>query len=536
MIIDLTQGKPAKKLFNLALPMVLSMIFQQLYNLVDSIIVGRWVGGNALYAVSASYSITMIFLAVATGASIGITVVAGRYFGAKKNGDLKTTVSTALIGMAVLAAVFTVVGALLSKVVLDLLKTPPDIIADATAYLQIFFFGLIFIYIYNVVSGAFAAVGDSKTSLVFLIISSVLNIGLDLLFVGVFHMGVAGAAWATLISQAVSAVPALMVLFRRLNKLPSEKAAWFDFTHLRIIMRVAIPSIIQHSIVSLGNVFIQFRVNVYSNTDIAVGVAYSAAIKLNTFAINCLVTMGNAMSSFAAQNLGAGKPDRVRRGCRAGILMSMCLAVPFILVYCIFGSEAIRLFMDTSKDANIDSVISIGKQFLYIVSPFYLVVPIKIISDGVLRGGEQMIAFMTSTFSDLVLRVAFAFILSMCTPLGVSGIWWAWPIGWLISVGVSLVFYFRGKWHPEGDLHGGLGEESGQVGAALEVDSVAGAECPEGDLHGGLGEESGQVGAALEVDSVAGAECPEGVLDGGSGEESEEINSVDAENKGGNHE
>lgn len=422
------------------------MVFQQMYNLVDSIIVGRQLGGNALYAVNASYSLTMIFLAVATGAGIGITVVAGRYFGAKKNEDLKTTVSTALIGMAVLAVVFTAVGALLSGPVLELLRTPDYIMADATAYLRIFFFGLIFIYVYNVVSGAFAAVGDSKTSLVFLILSSVLNIGLDLLFVCVFHMGVAGAAWATLISQAVSAVPALIVLYLRLRKLPSEKAKLFDFTHLRIIMRVAVPSIIQHSIVSLGNVFIQLRVNVYSNADSAVGVAYAAAIKLNTFAINTLMTIGNAISSFAAQNLGAGLPDRVKQGWRAGIIMSMCLAVPFILVYCIFGEPAIKLFMDSSKSANIEDVIRIGKQFLYIVSPFYIVIPVKMISDGVLRGGEQMLAFMTSTFSDLVLRVAFAFVLSLWTPLGETGIWWAWPIGWVISIGVSLIFYFRGKW------------------------------------------------------------------------------------------
>lgn len=448
MITDLTQGKPSKALFFLALPMVISMVFQQLYNLVDSIIVGQFVGGNALYAVGSSYSLTMIFMAVATGASIGVTVVAGKYFGGKKYGDLKTTVSTAFIGMFVLAVVFTIVGVIISKPVLLLLGTPErdGILNDAVTYLQIFFFGLVFIYIYNVVSGAFAAVGDSKTSLVFLIISSLLNIGLDLLFVCVFHMGVAGAAWATLISQAVSAVPAAIVLYIRLSKLESEKAPWFDFVHLKIILRVAIPSIIQHAIVSLGNLFIQERVNFFDSEIHPVGTAYTAAIKLNTFAINCFIMIGNASSSFTAQNLGAGRPERVKQGCKAGIFISACIAVPFILIYCLFGNAAMQLFIDESNTANIEEVIKIGRQFLFIVSPFYIVIPIKIVMDGILRGGERMFDFMASTFTDLILRVGFAYILTLWTPLNETGIWWSWPIGWLVSIGVSFGCYISGKW------------------------------------------------------------------------------------------
>lgn len=446
MITDLTRGKPSKRLIMLAMPMVLSMVFQQLYNLVDSIIVGRFVGSDALYAVGASYSITMIFMAVATGASIGITVVAGRYFGSQKYGDLKTSVSTTFIGMFALAVIFTLLGALLSNSILELLGTPQKIISDAVTYLQIFFFGLVFIYIYNVASGAFAALGDSKTSLIFLIISSVLNIGLDLLFVCVFKLGVAGAAWATLISQAVSAIPATIVLYCKLQKLQSEKTPWFDFVHLKIILRVAIPSIIQHSIVSLGNLFIQERVNFFSDINDAVGPAYTAAIKLNTFAVNCFIMIGNAASSFTAQNLGAGKPERVKQGCKAGVLISACIALPFILVYCIFGEAAIRLFLEESTSNNIDEVIRIGRQFLYIVSPFYLVIPIKIVMDGILRGGERMFAFMSSTFTDLILRVAFAYILTLFTSLGETGIWWSWPIGWIISIGVSLGCYLSGRW------------------------------------------------------------------------------------------
>ncbi len=456
MVTDLTQGKPSKRLFNLALPMVISMLFQQLYNLVDSIIVGRYVGGNALYAVGASYSVTMVFLAVATGTSVGITVVAGKFFGAKKYADLKTTVSTTFIGMFVLSLFFMIAGALLSKPILQLLGTPDYVMGDAVAYLQIFFYGLPFIYIYNVVSGAFAALGDSQTSLIFLIISSLLNIVLDLLFVCVLNTGVAGAAWATLISQAVSAIPALFILYVKIKKFPGERAPWFDGMHLKVVARVAVPSIVQHAIVSLGNLFIQERVNFFSDTannptaNEAVGPAYTAAIKLNTVAINCFIAVGNAASSFTAQNLGAGKPDRAKKGWISGIIMSLVIAVPIILFYCLFGDVALQLFLTSETSNNMSEIIRVGRQFLYIVSPFYMVIPIKIVSDSVLRGGERMTEFLISTFSDLVLRVAFSYVLTLFTSLGESGIWWSWPIGWVISVFISLAFYFSGRWQNVG--------------------------------------------------------------------------------------
>ena len=450
MITDLTQGKPSKMLFNLALPMVISMLFQQLYNLVDSVIVGRFVGGNALYAIGSSFSYTMVFLAIATGTSAGLTVVAGKFFGAKKYADLKTTVSTTFISMIAVSILFTVLGALLSEPVLRLLGTPDYIIDDAVAYLQIFFYGLTFICIYNVTAGAFAAVGDSKTSLVFLIISSLLNIGLDLLFVCVFNMGVAGAAWATLLSQAVSAIPALLVLYKRLSKLESEQSPWFSFRHLKIVVRIAIPSMVQHAIISLGNMLIQERVNFFSAQNEAVGTAYTAAIKLNTVAINCFVTMGNAASSFTAQNLGAAKPERVKKGFVAGSLIAICMAVPLIIIYCFFSDYALQLFLVEKTSANIDEILRVGRQFLTIISPFYLIIPVKIVADSILRGGECMSQFLTSTFTDLLLRVAIAYLLTIFTPLAEAGIWWSWPIGWVISVVISLAFYFKGNWQNAG--------------------------------------------------------------------------------------
>ncbi len=446
MITDLTKGKPSARLVNLALPMGLSIIFQQLYNIADSAIVGRFVGGESLYAISASYSVTMIFLAVATGSSIGITVVAGKFFGAKKYIDLKTSINTAVIGILVVSAVFALSGAFLSEPILKLLKTPTDIMKEAKAYLQIFFYGLPFIYLYNAVSGAFAAIGDTKTTLYFLIFASLLNIGLDLLAVIVLKMGVEGAAYATLISQALSSVPAFFVLIKRLKGLNCEKAPLYSFAHQLTIIKIAVPSIIQHSIVSLGNLFIQERVNTFAAADISIGTAYSAAIKLNTFAINTFAAIGNATSSFTAQNLGGGEVGRVRSGYKAGVLSAVVMALPFTLCYVAMPSVCLKLFLDSSTTENIQNVITYGKQFLYIVSPFYALIVVKIVTDGVLRGGERMAEFMASTFLDLMLRVSFAYVFTLGFGMDQTGIWWAWPVGWIISIIVSVAFYIRGKW------------------------------------------------------------------------------------------
>lgn len=446
MITDLTKGKPSAKLINLALPMVLSIVFQQLYNLADSAIVGRYVGGNSLYAISSSYSVTMIFLAVATGSSIGITVVAGKYFGAKKYEDLKTSISTAIIGILFVSVIFAAIGALLSQPILKLLGTPSDIMDEARIYLQIFFFGLPFIYLYNAVSGAFAAMGDTKTTLYFLIFASLLNIALDLVAVIVLKIGVEGAAYATLLSQALSAIPAFFVLQARLRSIKCAKSPVYSFTHQITIIKIAVPSIIQHSIVSLGNLFIQERVNSFASADISIGTAYSAAIKLNTFAINSFAAIGNAVSSFTAQNLGAGEVERVKKGYGAGVASAVVMALPFTLCYVLMPSLCLKLFLDESTTENIAKVIDYGKQFLYIVSPFYAFIVLKIVTDGVLRGGERMFEFMISTFSDLVLRVSFAYIFTLVLDMNQIGIWWAWPVGWVISIVISLVFYKRGKW------------------------------------------------------------------------------------------
>ena len=438
MIKDLTVGKPERVLWKFSLPLLGSILFQQLYNIADSLVAGKFVGENALAAVGNSYEITLIFIAFAFGCNIGSSVVIAKLFGAKRWNDVKTAVNTTLIASAALCAVLMLLGFLLCPALLRVINTPDEIFADSRLYLNIYIGGLIFLFLYNIATGIFSALGDSTTPFIFLAISSVSNIFVDILFVTAFHMGVAGVAWATFLCQAVSCVLAVAVVFRRLRQLPSERAPLFSGRLLGEITRIAIPSILQQSFISVGNILIQSIINSYGAPVIA---GYAAAIKLNNMIITSFTALANGMSNFTAQNLGAKLPDRVREGFRGGAKMVYALAIPVAALYVLASEPLIRLFMTDASALALQT----GVSFLRIVSSFYLVVNIKLIADGVLRGSGAMRHFMIGTFTDLILRVVLAFILS-ATPLGANGIWMSWPIGWSIATTVSLVFYKKGVW------------------------------------------------------------------------------------------
>ena len=440
MIKDLTEGEPQKILVQFTMPMFVSVIFQQLYNIADSMIVGNFArhGEDALAAVGASYPITMIFMAIALGCNVGCSVVISQLFGAKNYREMKTAVSTTMIASAVLSAVLTVLGLLLSPVMLGALQTPGNILGDAGVYLKIYIGGFIFLFLYNITTGVFTSLGDSKTPLYFLIGSSLSNILLDWIFVAVCHWDVAGVAWATFICQGIACILAVVTLQRRLKAVKcSEKPQPFSFPMLKRIARIAIPSVLQQSFVSVGNIFIQRLINGYGSSVIA---GYSAAIKINTFAITCFGTLGNAISSFTAQNIGAGKEERVKKGFGAGLRMGFVIGVPFFLLCFFAGTSMIRLFMDGGAAEAVHT----GTQFLRIVAPFYFVVSMKLEADGVLRGSGAITCFMITTFSDLILRVVLGYVLSI--PFGTTGIWMSWPVGWIIGTGLSLMFYFQGRW------------------------------------------------------------------------------------------
>ncbi len=440
MIKDLTQGNPRKVLWQFALPMFVSVIFQQMYNIADSVIVGNFAGNgeNALAAVGASYPITMIFMAIAMGCNVGCSVVISQLFGAKRYREMKTAVSTTLIASFVLSAVLTVLGVLFSSVMLSMIRTPENIFSDAAVYLRVYIGGFIFLFFYNVVTGIFTSLGDSKTPLYFLIGSSLSNIVLDWIFVAIFHWDVAGVAWATFICQGIACVLAMITLQRRLKRIAcEEKPELFSGEMLKRIALFAIPSVLQQSFVSVGNIFIQSLINGFGSSVIA---GYSAAVKINTFGVTCFGTIGNAVSNFTAQNIGAKNNERVKQGLRAGLIMGLLIGIPFFIFSFFEGPLLIRLFM---KEETV-TALNTGVEFLQIVAPFYFVISMKLTTDGVLRGSGAMTCFMVSTFSDLILRVALGYILAV--PFGTTGIWVSWPIGWAIGTIMSLVFYKKGVW------------------------------------------------------------------------------------------
>lgn len=436
---DLTVGKPSSVMVRFTLPLFISVVFQQLYNIADSMIAGRFAGEDALAAVGASYPITMLFMAVAVGSNIGCSVVVSALFGGKEYRRIRTAVSTALLTALALSLLLTAGGLLGSSALMRLINTPANIFADGALYLRIYIGGFTFLYVYNVVTGIFTALGDSKTPLYFLIGSSVGNIVLDYIFVAWFHWGVAGVAWATFLAQGVAGVLALLTLLRRMQALPDHEgpAERFSLSMLGRIAGIAVPSILQQSSVSVGNVFIQGLVNSYGSAVIA---GYSAAIKLNTFTITSFTTLGNGVSGFTAQNLGARRGERVGQGLRAGLVMGFCIALPFFLAFFFAGERMIGLFLENGTAA----AFATGRTFLRIVSPFYFVILVKLITDGVLRGAGAMNAFLVSTFTDLVLRVALAFVLAV--PFGADGIWMSWPIGWSVATVITAVYYLSGRW------------------------------------------------------------------------------------------
>ena len=431
---DLTVGKPSTVLWQFCLPLFGSIVFQQLYNIADSFVAGRFIGENALAAVGNSYEITLIFIAFAFGCNIGCSVVVSSLFGGRQYGEMKTAVSTAMISSAVVCLTLMAGGLIFCDPLLAAIQTPAELLADSKLYLDIYIWGLPFVFFYNISTGIFSALGDSKTPFLFLAASSLSNIAVDILFVTAFKMGVAGVAWATFLCQGVSCVLAVLVIALRLKKIhTTQPVRPFSLPILKRLAIIAIPSIAQQSFISVGNILIQGVINGFGP---AVMAGYSASIKLNNLVITSFTTLANGISNYAAQNLGAEKPQRVREGFRAGLKLVWSLCVPLVALYLLAGNLLLRAFMDNPSQGALDS----GIAFLRVVAPFYFVVSTKLVADGILRGAGLMRQFVIATFTDLILRVVLAFILS-ATALGSTGIWCAWPIGWGVATALSVLFY-----------------------------------------------------------------------------------------------
>lgn len=433
---DLTVGDPQTVLWKFCMPLFGSIVFQQLYNIADSLVAGKFVGENALAAVGNSYEITLVFIAFAFGCNMGCSVIVSKLFGARDFKGVKTAVSTACIFSGIICLLLMLVGITGSDLLLKLIRTPDEVFVDSRLYLDIYAWGLPFVFFYNIATGIFSALGDSKTPFFFLAVSSLSNIAVDIWFVKAFHMGVAGVAWATFLCQGVSCILAMTVIFRRLGKLESnEKSPLFDLQLLKQIVSIAVPSTLQQSFISLGNIAIQGIINGFGAPVMA---GYSAAVKLNNLVMTSFTTLGNGISNYTAQNLGAGKLSRIRQGFRSGIRLVWMLSLPLFLLYFFGGNLVLKLFLEEPTELAMRT----GMTFLRILSPFYFIISVKLVADGILRGAGRMRSFMTATFTDLILRVLLAYCFSR-TSLGATGIWCAWPIGWCTATVLSLAFYLN---------------------------------------------------------------------------------------------
>ncbi len=436
---NLITQPPARSLFFFALPMIIGNLFQQFYNMADSIIVGNLVGEEALAAVGASYSFTTVFIMIAIGGGIGASVLTSQYLGAGHYREMKSSVYTFLIAFAVFSTLLAVLGFVVNPTVLRLLKTPDNILSDAVSYLQIYFVGLPFMFMYNILSANFNALGRSRIPLFLLIFSSILNIVLDLWMVGSLKMGVAGAAVATVIAQGIAAVISLVILMRLLSTYAVEgKVQRFRSDMFVTGVKVAIPSIVQQSIVSIGMLLTQSAVNRFGSSALA---GYSAGTRLESLCIVPMIATGNAMSTFTAQNLGAGRPERVRQGYRAAYGIIIGFGVLLIAVSQLYYAPILSAFVEQGESAV---AFETGTAYFRFIGFFFSFLGFKAITDGILRGAGDIQVYMLANLINLAIRVAVA---QLCSPIwGIELIWYAVPMGWAANYLISYLWYRTGNW------------------------------------------------------------------------------------------
>ena len=431
--------KPWKALLLFALPMIIGNLFQQFYTMVDSIVVGRFVSENALAAVGASYALTTVFISVAIGGGVGASVITSRYFGARGYEKMKLSIRTALTVFLVLSLVLGGGGLLFGKQIMIALRTPADVLGDATVYLKIYFLGLPFLFMYNILSAMFNALGRSEIPLYLLIFSSLFNIVLDIFFVKQLAMGVAGVAWATLIAQGISAVFSFLILLREMKVYEVEgKLALFDKEEFFSMARVALPSILQQSTISIGMMLVQSVVNSFGAQVLA---GFSAGMRVESICIVPMAAMGNVMSAYAAQNIGAGRLDRVKRGYHTGYGIVAAFAVLLCLILELIYRPLILLFLGEEASA---AAYHTGAGYLQFIGWFFVLIGMKMITDGLLRGAGDMAMFTVANMVNLGIRVFASMIFA--PKFGVEVVWIVVPIGWAANYVISLLEYRTGKW------------------------------------------------------------------------------------------
>ena len=436
---DLTKGGETKTIIFFALPMLFGNLFQQFYNMVDSWVVGRFVGTDALAAVGTCFPVIFLMLSLIMGVTMGTSVLVSQYFGAKDYERVRKAVDAGYIVIFWAALAITAVGLASAGLIMRLLGVPPEILPQATAYLRIIFAGSLVSFGYNAVSAILRGLGDSKTPTVLLIIATVVNVVLDLVFVAVFHWGVEGAAWATVISQGISFLGSFFILnernpYARIN----FRDLKFDREVFKLSLRIGLPTGVQQTLVAAGMMVLTRIVNGFGAASMA---GFTAASRLDTLASMPAMNLGNALSTFTGQNLGAGKPERVRRGHRSAILVGAAFSVATSILVALLGGPLVSIF---SADP---AVIEVGRRYLLIVGSFYILFSTMFINNGLLRGaGDAFIPMISTILALWVVRVPSAMLFAGPLGLGTDGIWWSIPAGWLVGAAFTTLYYRGGRW------------------------------------------------------------------------------------------
>lgn len=434
----MTEGSIGRKLLVFCVPLILGNLLQQLYNTADSVIVGNFVGSNALAAVGSSGALIYLLIAFSQGVSVGAGVVISHYLGADDSRNTSTAVHTALAIVAILGVVLTAAGVALSRALLELLNTPDDVMADSVTYLRIYFGGVLFNVVYNMTAGILNAAGNSRRSLLYLAIASVTNIVLDLVCVALLDMGVAGAAIATNVSQLLSCVLSLGYLMR-VNA--PYRVVWRE---LRIdgrmagnIIRIGLPTGIQNMVISLSNAVVQSSVNAFGSDAMA---GFGAYMKIDGFNILPVLSLSLAMTTFTGQNLGAGKVERVKKGMRVTLAMGLGYTLATGALLLVFSAPLMRLFTDNA------AAVAYGQLAMRYFCPFYFFLGIMHILAGTVRGAGKSIPPMVIMLVSLcVVRIAW---LKLVAPLygTIDGVFIAYPITWAVGMGLMVLYSVFGKW------------------------------------------------------------------------------------------
>jgi putative MATE family efflux protein len=438
---DLTKGKEQGLIFRFAVPMLIGNVFQQLYNIVDSLVVGNFLGKDALAAVGASFPVIFTLISLIIGIATGTTIIIAQYFGAKDLENVKRAIDTMYIFTFIASVIVSIAGIIFTDEIFRLLQLPEELLPQAGAYLNVYLAGMIVFFGFNGISAVLRGLGDSKTPLYFLILASIVNIGLDLLFILVFGWGIASVALATVIAQGGAFVTAIIYLNKTHEIIRfSLRGLVFDRAIFNKSLRIGLPSGLQHTFVALGMMALMGLVNTFGTTVIA---AYSVAQRVDSLAMMFAMNFSAALTSFTGQNIGAGNFERVKRGLRTTLVMGSAISLAVTAVVLLFGSVIMGLF---TPDGD---VVATGTRYLNIVSPFYITFTGMFVIGGVMRGaGDTLIPMFLTLFSLWLVRIPLAFFLSSF--MGETGIWWAIPIGWLSGTVFSYLYYLTGKWKTRG--------------------------------------------------------------------------------------